>query len=286
MWIHGALFSGNLQLPLQLADQVIPEQKQQNPAPIQPWRSILPQCMWPLEICCNKKTKNLIKSSAVLNSIHWFNLEYLDSLTCPGWIFVFQKLDESSCFIMNVTTEVPWVQQRKCEVVHPRHWQLQFVQVVVMLLQLPKRNPNPQTEVLQRVHLSSAASWLPAKILSEPCPDNQNQVKNQHNIGSLLNSAAKQSKAKISSKGWTFFLQNLRFQIWFSNWQVCVCVFFWLVFCMNQILEFSNWWEKGPRTFSKAVRSTAGSYGVEGITVSEYQAGLKYLRSPPAQQQQ
>jgi hypothetical protein len=67
---------------------------------------------------------------------------------------------------------------------------------------------------------------------------------------------------------------------------VCVCVFFWLVFCMNQILEFSNWWEKGPRTFSKAVRSTAGSYGVEGITVSEYQAGLKYLRSPPAQQQQ
>jgi len=223
MWIHGALFSGNLQLPLQLADQGIPEKKQQNPAPIQPWRSILPQCMWPLEICCNKKTKNWIKSSAGLNLIHWFNPEYLDSLTCPGWIFVFQKLDESSCF-MNVTTEVPWVQQRKCEVVHPRHWQLQFVQVVAMLLQLPKRNPNPQTEVLQRVHLSWAASWLPAKIWSEPCPENQNQVKNQHNTGSLLNSAAKQKKAKISSKGWTFFLQNLRFQIYFPIGK-CVCVF-------------------------------------------------------------
>ncbi len=162
-----------------------------------------------------------------MNSIHWFNLEYLDSLTCSGWIFVFQKLDESSCFFMNVTTEVPWVQQRKCEVVHPRHWQLQFVQVVVMLLQLPKRNPNPQTEVLQRVHLSSAASWLPAKIWSEPCPDNQNQVKNQQNIGSLLNSAAKQSKAKQSKnffQGLNIFsseseVQNFIFQL------ARVCVF-------------------------------------------------------------
>ncbi len=48
----------------------------------------------------------------------------------------------------------------------------------------------------------------------------------QHNIGSLLNSAAKQSKAKISSKGWTFFLQNLRFKNYFPiDKCVCVCVF-------------------------------------------------------------
>jgi hypothetical protein len=65
------------------------------------------------------------------------------------------------------------------------------------------------------------------------------------------------SKETVSSKGWTFFLQNLRFQILFSNWQVCVCV---CVFLVGFLHESDPWIQRLMRERTQDLLESSAEY--------------------------